>query len=126
MKKIKTSHLLITTFVLVIGLLLVSSYLKESNTSNLNKNGIETFAKITKIEVNDYRANEMDWSTVENSIITFSFIINGKTIKSVRTIKKSEFKQFFNKKITVNDTISILYEAENPKNNKVKELDNLK
>ena len=126
MKKLKTGHLLITAFVLVISLLLISSYLKENNISNLNKNGIETIAKITEIEINNYRANEMDGSTVENTIFTFHFTANGENIKSVRTIKKKDFSKFFNRELSVNDTISILYDASNPKNNKVKELENLK
>jgi hypothetical protein len=126
MKKIKTGHILITAFVLIVSLLLISSYIKESNTSNLNENGIETIAKITEIEVNDYRANEMDGSSVENYIFTFSFMVNGENIKSIRTIKKKEFSKFFTKKLFVNDTIIVLYDADNPKNNKIKELEKLK
>ena len=122
MKKIKTSHILITVFLLVVSLLFISNYLKEDNISNLNKNGIETVAKITKIEVNDYRANEMDGTSIENYIFTLSFLANGENIKSIRTIEKKNFSKYFNRKLNVNDTISILYDPTNPKNNKVKEL----
>ena len=122
MKKIKTSHILITVFLLVVSLLFISNYLKEDNISNLNKNGIETVAKITKIEVNDYRANEMDGTSIENYVFTLSFMANGENIKSIRTIDKKDYSKYFDRKLYVNDTISILYDASNPNNNKVKDL----
>ena len=124
MKKIKTSHLLITAFLLIVSLLFISNYLNNKNNDNLNENGVETLAIVSEIDVNNYKANEMDGTTVENYILTFNFSANGENIKSVRTIEKKEFAKFFNKKIVVNDKISILYDPENPKNNKIKELIN--
>ncbi len=123
MKKIKPAQLLITAFILVVSLLFISNYLNKNNDSNLNKNGIETIANISKIEVNNYRANEMDGSKIENYVFTFNFMANGETIKSIRTIEKKEFSKYFKKELSVNDKISILYDPENPKNNKVKELE---
>lgn len=125
MKKIKTSHILIGTFLLLVSLLFISNYLNENNTSNLNENGIEAIAKITKIEVNDYRANEMDGSSIENYIFTYNFLADGKKIKSIRTIEKKNYSKFFDRKLYVNDTIPILYDPSNPKNNKVKELNSI-
>jgi len=126
MKKLKTSHLLIATFLLVISLLFIGTYLKEANANNLKENGIETTAVVSNIDVNNYRANEMDGSKIENYIFTFKFTANGENIKSIRTIEKKEFSKFFNKELSVNDKISIVYDPENPKNNKIKELKNLK
>lgn len=124
MKKVKTSHIIITAFLLIISLLIISSYINKNNNDNLNENGIETLAIVSKIDVNNYKANEMDGTTVENYIFTYNFSVNGENIKSVRTVEKKEFSKFFNTKIMVNDKISILYDPENPKNNKIKELIN--
>ena len=64
----------------------------------------------------------MDGSSIENYILTFSFLADKENIKSVRTIEKKNYSNYFDRKLYVNDTISILYDATNPKNNKVKEL----
>ena len=121
MKKIKTGYFLVGAFVLLIGLLFVSNYLNDNNDAELIENGVETMAKITKIDVNNYRMNEMDGTTVENYILTLNFSVDGKTIKSVRTIEKKVYQKFFDKALYVNDSISILYDPSNPKNNKIKE-----
>lgn len=121
MKKIKTGYFLVGAFVLLIGLLFVSNYLNDNNDAELIENGIEAKAKITKIDVNNYRMNEMDGTTVENYILTLNFSVDGKTIKSVRTIEKKVYQKFFDKALYVNDSISILYDPSNPKNNKIKE-----
>ena len=47
---------------------------------------------------------------------------NGENIKSIRTIDKKDYSKYFDRKLYVNDTISILYDASNPNNNKVKDL----
>ena len=78
-------------------------------------------AQITKIDVNNYRMNEMDGTMVENYILTLNFSFNGKSIKSVRTIEKKTYAKYFTKTLQVNDSISILYDPSNPKNNKIKE-----
>ncbi|MBL4605452.1 MAG: hypothetical protein JKY02_07300 [Flavobacteriaceae bacterium] len=122
MKKIKTGYLLVGTFLVLVVLLFVSNYLNDTNEAVLTENGIETMAKITKIDVNNYRMNEMDGTTVENYILTLNFLVDGKTIKSIRTIEKKTYAKFFNKALHVNDSISILYDPSNPKNNKIKEL----
>lgn len=121
MKKIKTGYLLVGAFLLLVGLLFASNYLNDNNDASLNENGIETMAQITKIDVNNYRMNEMDGTTVENYILTLNFSVNGETIKSIRTVEKKTYAKFFKKKLYVNDSISILYDPSNPKNNKIKE-----
>ncbi|MFY0630707.1 MAG: hypothetical protein JXR05_10020 [Flavobacteriaceae bacterium] len=121
MKKIKTGYLIVGAFLLLVGLLFASNYLNNSNDASLNENGVETMAQVTKIDVNNYRMNEMDGTTVENYILTFNFSVDGKTVKSIRTIEKKTFTSFFKKALHVNDSISILYDPSNPKNNKIKE-----
>ncbi|MEE9407096.1 MAG: hypothetical protein V3V28_03365 [Polaribacter sp.] len=122
MKKLKTSHILITAFIVIVSLLFISTYLKDNNVSNLKENGIVTLAIISKIDANNYRANEMDGSKIENYIFTFNFSVNEEKIKSIRTVEKKNFSKFFSKELFVNDTISILYDPSNPRNNKIKEL----
>jgi len=89
--------------------------LKYTNETHLNENGIETFAKITKIDVNNYRANEMDGTFVENYVLTFQFLVNEETIESIRTIKKKDYDAFFKRTLFVNDSVKILYDAIEPK-----------
>ncbi len=122
MKKIKTGYLLVGTFVLLIGLLFTTNYLNKSNEAELLKNGIETSATITKLDVNSYKANEMEGTFVENYVFTLEFSVDGKKFKSVRTIEKKDYANFFDRSLKVHDVIPILYDAENPKNNRIKEL----
>tara|TARA_R110001632_G_scaffold2297_8_gene10082 strand:+ start:157 stop:540 length:384 start_codon:yes stop_codon:yes gene_type:complete len=122
MKKIKPGYLILGIFVLLIGLLFASSFLKENNKAVLIENGIETIARISKIDVNNYKANEMEGTYVENYILTFNFSVDGKEIKSIRTIEKRDYAKFFDRGLNVNDSIPVLYDPENPKNNKIKEL----
>jgi len=122
MRKIKTGYLIVGVFVLLLGLLFMSNYLKSSNETHLNENGIETFAKITKIDVNNYRANEMDGTFVENYVLTFQFLVNEETVESIRTIEKKDYDAFFKRTLYVNDSVKILYDASEPKNNLIKKL----
>lgn len=121
MKKLKTGYLIVAAFILLVGLLYTTNYINDTNDAILTKNGIETMAQITKIDVNNYRMNEMDGTMVENYILTLNFSVNGKSIKSVRTIEKKTYAKYFTKTLQVNDSISILYDPSNPKNNKIKE-----
>lgn len=122
MKKLKAGHYLVFTFVLLIGLLITTHYLNNSNEENLSKNGIEAIAIITDIDVNNYKANELEGRFIENYILTFHFSADGEKIKSVRTIEKKDYKKYFDRTLQVNDSIFILYDSSNPKNNKIKEL----
>ena len=122
MKKLKPSHYLIGVFVLLVALLMGSNYRNNRQEKQLKENGIATIATITDIEVNNYKANELEGKFVENYVLTFEFSVDGKNIKSVRTVEKKEYKRFFNKSLSVNDKIDILYDPTNPKYNTLKEL----
>lgn len=122
MQKLKTGHYLIIAFVVLIALLIGSNYVNKSNDKHLNQNGIETLAIITDIDVNNYKANEMEGKFVENYVLTFNFTAEGKELTSIRTIEKKVYGNYFDRTLKVSDTIAILYDASNPKNNKIKEL----
>ena len=123
MKKLKTGHYLITVFIVLIGLLITMNFLNSSQEKHLLENGINTMAVVTDIDVNNYKANELEGKFIENYVFTFQFSVDGKEVNSIRTIEKKEFEKYFDKPIVVNDRISILYDPSNPKNNIIKELD---
>jgi hypothetical protein len=123
MKKLKTGHYLIAVFVLLMGLMFVMNSLNNSQEQHLLENGVEAIATVTDIDVNNYKANELEGKYIENYIFTIQFDVDGKAIKSIRTVEKKEFKKYFDKPIVVNDQIAIVYDPSNPKNNAIKELD---
>lgn len=123
MKKLKAGHYILIAFIFLIGLLIGSNYMNKSKEESLNKNGIEAIATITKIDVNNYKANELEGKYIENYVLTFQFNHDGKNVKSIRTLEKKDYALYFDRTLNVNDQIPILYDAKNPKNNKLKELD---
>ena len=123
MKKLKTGHYLLGVFALLIGLLIAMNVLNSNQEKQLQQNGIEAIATITDIDVNNYKANELEGRYIENYILTFQFEDQkGKVITSIKTVEKKDFKNYFDKKLTVNDQISVLYEASNPSNSTFKKL----
>jgi hypothetical protein len=122
MKKLKTGHYLIGAFVLLVGLLIAMNYINNQQENQLKENGVATVAVITDIDVNNYKANELEGKYIENYVFTFEFSVDGETVKSVRTVEKKDFQRFFNSSLSVNDKIDILYDPSNPKNNTIKEL----
>ena len=60
MKKIKTGYYLIGAFVVLIGLLIAMNILNDHQERYLQENGIEVLATITDIDVNNYKANELE------------------------------------------------------------------
>ena len=122
MKKIKTGYILVATIALLLTLLYISNSFQESKDHNLTNNGITTTAVISKITVNNYKANELEGRYIENYVLTYNFKVDEQSIQSVRTIEKKDYKKYFDRVLKAKDTISILYDASNPKNNKIKAL----
>ncbi len=122
MKKIKTGYILVATIALLLTLLYISNSFQENKNQELMNNGIETTAVISKIAVNNYKANELEGRFIENFVITFNFMVDEQSYQSVRTIEKKDYKKYFDRVIKAKDTIRILYDASNPKNNKIKAL----
>ena len=82
----------------------------------MEQHGVEALATITDIDVNNYKANELEGRYVENYIFTFQFSDRkGNVITTVKTIEKKDFKIYFDRTLYVNDQISILYDMDDPK-----------
>jgi len=123
MKKLKAGHYILFSFLFLIVLLIGSNYINNQNEHLLNENGIEAIATITDIDVNNYKANELEGKYIENYILTFQFSDTyGKVYTTVKTIEKKDYKKYFNRTLEVNDQISVLYEKSNPTNSMIKEL----
>ena len=116
MKKLKTGHYLLGAFILLVGLLIVMNVLNDKKQEYMEQHGVEALATITDIDVNNYKANELEGRYVENYIFTFRFSDQkGNVITTVKTIEKKDFKTYFDRTLYVNDQISILYDIDDPK-----------
>ena len=115
MKKLKTGHYLLGAFILLVGLLIVMNVLNDKKQEYMEQHGVEALATITDIDVNNYKANELEGRYVENYIFTFQFSDRkGNVITTVKTIEKKDFKTYFDRTLYVNDQISILYDIDDP------------
>ena len=115
MKKLKTGHYLLGAFILLVGLLIVMNVLNDKKQEYMEQHGVEALATITDIDVNNYKANELEGRYVENYIFTFQFSDQkGSVITTVKTIEKKDFKTYFDRTLYVNDQISILYDIDDP------------
>ena len=116
MKKLKTGHYLLGAFILLVGLLIVMNVLNDKKQEYMEQHGVEALATITDIDVNNYKANELEGRYVENYIFNFQFFDRkGNVITTVKTIEKKDFKTYFDRTLYVNDQISILYDIDDPK-----------
>lgn len=116
MKKLKTGHYLLGAFILLVGLLIVMNVLNDKKQEYMEQHGVEALATITDIDVNNYKANELEGRYVENYIFTFQFSDRkGNVMTTVKTIEKKDFKSYFDRTLYVNDQISILYDIDDPK-----------
>ena len=116
MKKLKTGHYLLGAFILLVGLLIVMNVLNDKKQEYMEQHGVEALATITDIDVNNYKANELEGRYVENYIFTFQFSDRkGNVMTTVKTIEKKDFKTYFDRALYVNDQISILYDIDDPK-----------
>ena len=116
MKKLKAGHYLLGAFILLVGLLIVMNVLNDKKQEYMEQHGVEALATITDIDVNNYKANELEGRYVENYIFTFQFSDRkGNVITTVKTIEKKDFKSYFDRTLYVNDQISILYDIDDPK-----------
>lgn len=97
--------------------------IQKYNNSILDNKGIETTAIVEHITLNDYRSNDMDGKWVYTYVIKYSFLTeDNNQISSYYEIQGKEYKRYFEKKIKINDTISIIYLPEKPEKNKIKRI----
>lgn len=99
----------------------IASFYIYSNYKNkyLIDNGKTTKAIVINIIHNNYRANDIDISNVENFLIEYEFTIDKKRINSIGEVKGKEYKMYFKNPLKLNDTIRILYNPNNPNENKI-------
>ena len=116
-KKARISGIVIIGVLICILTVLAYLYFQKSN--ELEINGERTYATVTGIKRNGYRANDMDGTTVNNYMISFEFFDGEKKNIGFQAIEKKNYSDYFNNEIKVTDTILILYSTVNSDNNRI-------
>ena len=105
---------------LILSISITSFYIYSNYKNNyLIDNGKITKAIVKNIIHNNYRATDMDFANVENFLIEYEFTIDKEKINSVDEVKGKEYKIYFINRLKPNDTIRILYNPNNPSENKI-------
>ena len=117
-QKRKSNKLILILLFLSIS---IASFYIYSDYKNkyLIDNGKTTKAILKNIIHNNYRANDIDISNVESFLIEYEFTIDKTRINSISEIKGEEYKMYFMNPLKPNDTIRILYNPNNPNENKI-------
>lgn len=108
-------RIIILSSFLILSLLIYSNY--KSN--HLKNNGVITSGIVKSIRHNAYRMNDMDGTHVNNYKIEYEFISSDGVIRSVYEVRTEIYEHYFDRFIKENDTIKILYNPENPKENEI-------
>ncbi|WP_149304962.1 hypothetical protein [Pareuzebyella sediminis] len=99
--------------------LIVFGYFTLSKTDRLEKNGEVAKGIVIGLKRNSYKVNDFDGTRVNNYLISFEFFVGGEAIRGVEILEKRDYKQYFHHEIKVNDSLRILYDPRNPKNNRI-------
>lgn len=111
---------IIYLFLFILIILLTFMYLINRNKSTrLVKNGIITKAIVEKIIHNSYIMNELDATGPNNYHITYTFKVKNDSLKGLYEILIDDYKDYFDKRLKVKDTITVIYEKQHPHNNKI-------
>jgi len=102
-------------FISITSFYIYSSY-KEKY---LIDNGTITKAIVKNIIHNNYRMNDVDIANVDNYIIEYEFTIDKERIKAIGEVNGKEYKMYFKNPLKLNDTIRVLYNPNNPNENKI-------
>ena len=106
--------------VLILFISITSFYIYSSYKEKyLIDNGTITKAIVKNIIHNNYRMNDVDIANVDNYIIEYEFTIDKEKINSLGEINGKEYKMYFKNRLKQNDTIKILYNPNNPNENKI-------
>lgn len=117
-QKRKSNKLIL--ILLFLSIFIASFYIySDYKNKKLIDNGKITKAIVKNIIHNNYRKNDIDISNVENFLIEYEFTIDKKRINSIGEIKGKEYKMYFMNPLKPNDTIRILYNPNNPNENKI-------
>ena len=104
---------------IIIAALAIFGNFTLSKFDQLEKNGEITSGKITGIKRNAYRVNDFDGTRINNYLIQYEFRVNGEIIQGIKTLEKRDYDEYFDSEINVNDTLKIVYDSGNPKNNRI-------
>ena len=110
-------------FGLIFIILVLSTFfiIHTNKTKLLGKRGVKTKAVIRDYVHNAYVTNELGGTSVNDYLIKYEFKVKNETITGFYNILKADYPKFFDSKIQVNDTIIVIYDPDNPKNNKILE-----
>ncbi len=108
-------RIIILVSFLILSLLIYSNY--KSN--YLKNNGVITNGIVKRVYHNTYRMNDMDGTRVDNYKIEYEFISSDGMIKNIYEIRADIYEDYFENLVKENDTIRILYNLENPRENEI-------
>ena len=107
----------ISTYGLIFGLILIVLWgFKSKKEKELENLGILTNAKVIKLILNQYRANDKANYVISNYVIEYKFNVKKDTFIGIKTIDRSLVSK---DNILVNDSIIIKYNPSDPSHNKI-------
>ena len=104
---------------LLLTLFVVFGHFTLSKTNGLEKNGEVAIGIITGLKRNSYRVNDFDGTRVNNYLIQYEFEVKGETINSIKILEKRDYEYYFDYEIKVLDSLQIIFDPTNPKNNRI-------
>lgn len=117
-KKFYSIFLLVISFFLVISI--VAFYLNKQKNNDFSDYTETNIAVVTDIRVRYVKVNDMDGTTVFNYTISYEFTSNKQKIKGVHIVDRYFYDNYFDKKLKIKDTITILYNPERPELSMIK------
>jgi len=109
--------------VLIFVIVGVAGYLNQNISANIENNWNKTSAVVADIKLRYNKVNDMDGTTILNYTIFYSFTSGERIYNGKQIVDKYYYDTYFSEKLKVNDTIVILYNQANPKQNKIKQID---
>ena len=113
--KKRLTYCLITIIIFIFGTFSFNLFQEYK----MEKYGIKTKAKIDLVISNDYRVNDMDPQWITNYTVWYTFKTKKDTIKGSQQVLSQEYDLYFDHEIKNSDSIHIIYNPENPNENKI-------
>jgi len=103
-------------------LLTIMYLMNRDKDIRLKKNGVITKAVIKKVVHNSYIMNELDVTGPNNYHFTYIFKVKKDSLEGLYEILYENYSDYFRRTMKKNDTVTIIYDRENPFNNKIVKL----